>query len=49
MAVKETVTESVVSFFRAVIVFALFDSWFGRLIKLILIQTIAMKWKKQLF
>ena len=43
MALKETMTEFVISFLRAVIVFALFDGCFGRLIKLILIQTV-MEW-----
>ena len=48
MAVKERVNESVISVPQAVIEFVLFDGCFGKLIKLILIQTIAMKWKKHL-
>ena len=36
MAVKETVTESVISVFQAVLEFVLFDGCFGKLVKLIL-------------
>ena len=43
MSVKETVIESVVSVLQAVIEFVLFDGSFGRVMNLILIQTIATK------
>ena len=43
MAVKERVTESVISVLQPVIEFVLFDGCFGKLMKLILIPTIAMK------
>ena len=43
MAVKETVTESVISVLQAVTKFVLFDGCFGKLIKSILIQAIIMK------
>ena len=43
MTVKETVVESVISVLQVVIEFVLFDGCFGKIIKLILIQTDAMK------
>ena len=41
MVAKETLTESVISVFQAVLEFVLFDGCFVKLIKLILIQTTA--------